>query len=176
MSAATRIPASLADLAIPVDELAPYHRNPRTGDLDSITESLSTHSQYRPIVVNRGTLTGRPNEILAGNHTFKAAKQLDWTDIAVTWLDVDDDAAAKRPVGGQRPAAGRQPGNGRPHRRAQRLCPPDQPWSAGLAGRLDAAGPCPQVRAAAEDGTTASPGRTRGRMADGSNPACTADE
>ncbi|NUK14031.1 ParB/RepB/Spo0J family partition protein [Streptomyces lunaelactis] len=48
-----------------------------------------------PIVVNRGTLTGRPNEILAGNHTYKVAKRLGWTDIAVTFLDVDDDAAAK---------------------------------------------------------------------------------
>ncbi|MGW0731866.1 ParB/RepB/Spo0J family partition protein [Streptomyces sp. NPDC002851] len=96
MSTATpRIPASLAELAVPVDELAPYQRNPRTGDLDSITDSLSVNGQYRPIVVNRGSLTGRPNEILAGNHTFKAAKQLGWSDIAVTWLDVDDDAAAK---------------------------------------------------------------------------------
>lgn len=95
MPAASRIPASLADLAVPIDELAPYHRNPRTGDLDSITESLSTNGQYRPIVVNRGTHTGRANEILAGNHTFKAAKQLGWDTIAVTWLDVDDDAAAK---------------------------------------------------------------------------------
>ncbi|GGX36450.1 ParB/RepB/Spo0J family partition protein [Streptomyces noursei] len=95
MSTASRIPASLADLAVPVDELAPYHRNPRTGDLDSITESLSAHGQYRPIVANRGTLTGRPNEILAGNHTLKAAKQLGWGEIAVTWLDVDDDIAAK---------------------------------------------------------------------------------
>ncbi|MGG2460614.1 ParB/RepB/Spo0J family partition protein [Streptomyces sp. RGM 3693] len=95
MSTASRIPASLAGLAVPVDELAPYHRNPRTGDLDSIAESLSTNGQYRPIVVNRGTLTGRPNEILAGNHTYKAAKQLGWVEIAVTWLDVDDDAAAK---------------------------------------------------------------------------------
>lgn len=95
MSSPTRIPASLADLAAPIDELHPYHRNPRTGDLDSITASLSTHGQYRPIVVNRGTLTGRPNEILAGNHTFKAATQLGWSEIAVTWLDVDDDAAAK---------------------------------------------------------------------------------
>lgn len=96
MSTATpRIPASLADLAIPVAELAPYHRNPRTGDLDSIAESLSVNGQYRPIVVNKGSLTGRPNEILAGNHTYKAAKQLGWTDIAVTFLDVDDDAAAK---------------------------------------------------------------------------------
>lgn len=95
MPAASRIPASLADLAVPIDELAQYHRNPRTGDLDSITESLSTNGQYRPIVVNRGTHTGRTNEILAGNHTFKAAKQLGWDTIAVTWLDVDDDAAAK---------------------------------------------------------------------------------
>ncbi|MDN3029446.1 ParB/RepB/Spo0J family partition protein [Streptomyces sp. S.PB5] len=94
-SAASRIPASLAELAVPVDELAPYHRNPRAGDLDSIAESLAVNGQYRPIVVNRGTQTGRPNEILAGNHTFKAAKQLGWDTIAVTWLDVDDDAAAK---------------------------------------------------------------------------------
>ncbi|MGF0177251.1 ParB/RepB/Spo0J family partition protein [Streptomyces sp. Marseille-Q5077] len=96
MSTATpRIPESLADLAVPIAELNPYHRNPRTGDLDAISESLSVNGQYRPIVVNRGTLTGRPSEILAGNHTFKAAKQLGWTEIAVTWLDVDDDAAAK---------------------------------------------------------------------------------
>ncbi|MGB8946498.1 MAG: ParB/RepB/Spo0J family partition protein [Streptomyces sp.] len=95
MSTASRIPASLVNLAVPVDELAPYHRNPRTGDLDSIAESLSTHGQYRPIVVNRGSLTGRPNEVLAGNHTLKAAKQLGWAEIAVTWLDVDDEAASK---------------------------------------------------------------------------------
>jgi hypothetical protein len=94
-TATPRIPASLADLAVPVAELVPYHRNPRTGDLDSIAESLYINGQYRPIVVNRGTQTGRPNEILAGNHTFKAAKRLGWTDIAVTFLDVDDDAAAK---------------------------------------------------------------------------------
>ncbi|MEU5435419.1 ParB/RepB/Spo0J family partition protein [Streptomyces sp. NPDC020719] len=95
MSDAQRIPLPLAELAFPVADLAPYHRNPRTGDLDSIAESLSVNGQYRPIVVNRGTLTGRPNEILAGNHTYKAAKRLGWSDIAVTWLDVDDDAAAK---------------------------------------------------------------------------------
>ncbi|MEV6946708.1 ParB/RepB/Spo0J family partition protein [Streptomyces sp. NPDC051172] len=95
MSTASRIPASLAELAVPVDELAPYHRNPRTGDIDSIAESLSANGQYRAIVVNRGTHTGRTNEILAGNHTFKAAKQLGWDTIAVTWLDVDDAAAAK---------------------------------------------------------------------------------
>ncbi|MFG2143627.1 ParB/RepB/Spo0J family partition protein [Streptomyces sp. NPDC048696] len=96
MSPATsRIPASLADLTVGIDELAAYHRNPRTGDLDAIAESLSTHGQYKPIVVNIGSLTGRPNEVLAGNHTLKAAQRLGWPDIAVTWLDVDDDTAAK---------------------------------------------------------------------------------
>ncbi|WP_327302964.1 ParB/RepB/Spo0J family partition protein [Streptomyces sp. NBC_01298] len=92
---APRIPASLADLAIPLADLAPYYRNPRSGDLDAIGESLSTHGQYKPIVVNRGTHTGRPNEILAGNHTAKAARKLGWDDIAVTWLDVDEATAAK---------------------------------------------------------------------------------
>ncbi|MBC9724036.1 hypothetical protein [Streptomyces sp. TRM68367] len=52
MSTTARIPASLADLAVPVDELAPYHPNPCTGDLDSIAEPLCTNGQYRPIVVN----------------------------------------------------------------------------------------------------------------------------
>ncbi|MGI5526777.1 ParB/RepB/Spo0J family partition protein [Streptomyces syringium] len=90
-----RIPESLADLAVPLADLAAYHRNPRTGDLASITESLATHGQYKPIVVNHGTLTGRPSEILAGNHTAKAARALGWDEIAVTWLDVDEDTAAK---------------------------------------------------------------------------------
>ncbi|MHA7956271.1 ParB N-terminal domain-containing protein [Streptomyces sp. L500] len=94
-SSATRIPASLADLAASIADLAPYHRNPRTGDVAAISESLSVNGQYRPIVVNKGSLTGRPNEILAGNHTFKAAKELGWDEIAVTWLDVDDETAAK---------------------------------------------------------------------------------
>ncbi|MFI1182527.1 ParB N-terminal domain-containing protein [Streptomyces sp. NPDC020799] len=90
-----RIPESLEGLAVPVADLAPYHRNPRTGDLAAIAESLATHGQYKPIVVNKGTLTGRPNEILAGNHTAKAARTLGWDEIAVTWLDVDEDTAAK---------------------------------------------------------------------------------
>ncbi|WP_051812148.1 ParB/RepB/Spo0J family partition protein [Kitasatospora sp. MBT63] len=90
-----RIPDELLPLAVPLADLTPYHRNPRTGDLASIRESLTVNGQYRAIVVNRGTLTGRVNEILAGNHTFKAAQELDWDGIAVTWIDVDDDAAAR---------------------------------------------------------------------------------
>lgn len=90
-----RIPAELADLSVPLSDLNRYHRNPRTGDLTAIQESLTTNGQYRPIVVNKGTHTSRPNEILAGNHTFTAAQQLGWDTIAATWIDVDDEAAAR---------------------------------------------------------------------------------
>ncbi|MFF3493704.1 ParB/RepB/Spo0J family partition protein [Streptomyces sp. NPDC002795] len=96
MSAApANIPPSLVDLTVPVDDLNPYHRNPRTGDVAAIAESLRVNGQYKAIVVNRGTHTGRPNEILAGNHTFTAAKELGWDGIAATWVDVDDEAAAR---------------------------------------------------------------------------------
>ncbi|WP_206305530.1 ParB/RepB/Spo0J family partition protein [Actinacidiphila soli] len=90
-----RIPESLASLAVAIDDLAPYFRNPRTGDVDAIAESLRVNGQYKAIVVNRGTHTGRPNEILAGNHTWAAAKQLGWEQIAATWVDVGDEDAAR---------------------------------------------------------------------------------
>lgn len=79
----------------PVGSLHAYHRNPRQGDVDAIAESLKTTGQYRPIIVNRGTKTGRRNEVLAGNHTLAAAKKLGWADIGVTWLDVDEDTARR---------------------------------------------------------------------------------
>ncbi|MET8956986.1 ParB/RepB/Spo0J family partition protein [Streptomyces sp. NPDC004129] len=96
MSAApARIPESLLPLAVPIDDLTEYHRNPRTGDVDAIAESLRVNGQYKAIVVNRGTHTGRPGEILAGNHTWAAAKQLGWEQIAATFVDVSDEDAAR---------------------------------------------------------------------------------
>lgn len=90
-----RIVDSLLPLAVPIGDLTRYHRNPRRGDVNSVADSLFWHGQFKPIVVNRGTLTGRPSEILAGNHTWDAAVQRGWDQIAVTWIDVDDDDAAK---------------------------------------------------------------------------------
>lgn len=78
-----------------VGELSPYHRNPRRGNIDAIAESLQVNGQYRAIVVNVGTHTGRPLEVLAGNHTLAAAKQLGWSTITATTVDVDDLAAAR---------------------------------------------------------------------------------
>lgn len=79
----------------PIKDLKHYHRNPRKGNVAAIKEALQELGQYRPVTVNRGTLTGRPNEILTGNHTVQAAKALKWTEVAVSWVDVDDDTAAR---------------------------------------------------------------------------------
>lgn len=81
---------TLQKLAVPVDGLKPYHRNPRQGDIGAIVTSLQHHGQYRPIVVN-----ARTHEVLAGNHTLAAARELGWTEIAATFVDVDDDQAAR---------------------------------------------------------------------------------
>lgn len=89
------VAAPLRVVEFPVGELVTYHKNPRRGVVEKIAESLRVRGQYRPIVVNVGSLTGRPNEILAGNHTFAAAVQLGWASIAATTVDVDDEHAAQ---------------------------------------------------------------------------------
>lgn len=84
--------------ALPRD-LAVFHRNPRRGDVKAIAASLKAHDQYKPITANIGTKTGRPWEVLAGNHTLMAIRDLAekypddvrWTSVLVHWLDVDDD-------------------------------------------------------------------------------------
>jgi len=80
-------------------ELNTFHRNPRKGDVKAIAASLKAHDQYKPITVNLGTATGRPNEVLAGNHTLMAIRDLAerypddprWTGVLVHWINVDDD-------------------------------------------------------------------------------------
>lgn len=92
---APRIPESLAELRVPIDQLVGYATNPRRGDVKTIKKSLQRIGQYRPVVVNRGTSTGRRNEVLAGNHTVIAARELGWTEVAATFVDVDEDIAAR---------------------------------------------------------------------------------
>lgn len=78
-----------------VSSLNPFHKNPRKGDVEKVAESLKENGQFKPIVVNIGTLTGRPREILGGNHTWKAVKHLGWKTIMVAWVDVDETEANK---------------------------------------------------------------------------------
>lgn len=80
---------------VPLKGLKYYYKNPRRGNVEKVAESLKSNGQFKPIVVNRGTHTGRKNEILAGNHTTKAARSLGWTRINVMWVDVDEDHARR---------------------------------------------------------------------------------
>lgn len=84
-------------------DLALFHKNPRVGDVDAITGSLRANGQYKPLVVNRGTHTGRSMEVIAGNHTLKAIRGLAetypdddrWQSVDCWVIDVDDDRAAR---------------------------------------------------------------------------------
>lgn len=78
---------------VPLAILNKYYKNPRKGDVEKTAESLKNNGQFKPIVVNIGTKTGRENEILAGNHTFMGADRLGWETMLVSWVDVDEDAA-----------------------------------------------------------------------------------
>lgn len=78
-----------------ISTLTPYKGNPRRGDVDLIAKSLETTGQYRAIVVNKGTLTGRALEVLAGNHTLRAARKLGWKTILGHVIDVDAETAQR---------------------------------------------------------------------------------
>ena len=88
---------------IPITELNLHHKNARTGDVQAIKGSMVANGVYKPIVVNKGTHTGRPNEVLAGNHGLKAMRELAqenpddtrWQNVSVWLVDVDDDRATR---------------------------------------------------------------------------------
>jgi len=76
---------------VDINTVKPHAKNVRHGDIGAISESLKAHGQYKPIVVDR-----RTNEILAGNHTWKAAKALGWKQIAVGFVETKDEEEALR--------------------------------------------------------------------------------
>lgn len=75
---------------VPLDVLETYPDNPRIGDIPAIAESLKENLQFQALVVQRST-----GYVLAGNHTFEAARLLGWEEIDVVYVDVDDVAALK---------------------------------------------------------------------------------
>lgn len=87
---ANMIHPTLDSQKVPIGDLKHYGRNPRRGDVEMIRQSLLKNGQYRSIVSRVGT-----NEVLAGNHTLKAARSLDWKEIATSWVEVDDDEAER---------------------------------------------------------------------------------
>ena len=79
----------------PIGELHLLPGNPRQGDIGAVSESMRANGVYQPIIVNKGTHTGRPMEIIAGNHRAQAAKALGHETIPCIILDVDDEQAAR---------------------------------------------------------------------------------
>lgn len=69
---------------IPMDVVKPHPKNARRGNVDLIKQSLERFGQVRPILVNKD------NVILAGNHTFRAAKELGWRFINVVQVDMSE--------------------------------------------------------------------------------------
>ena len=90
-------------VSLALSDLRLYQRNPRKGNVGAVAASLKAHGQYRPIVANIGTHTGRRLEVLKGNHTLKAFRSLAqrepdderWSTILVHLVDVDDDQAKR---------------------------------------------------------------------------------
>ena len=74
-----------------IDSVEAHPKNVRQGDIGAISESLKAHGQYRPIVVDK-----RTNRILAGNHTWRAAKALGWQQISAGYVETKDDDEALR--------------------------------------------------------------------------------
>jgi site-specific DNA-methyltransferase (adenine-specific) len=80
---------SLKSLAVPIDQLRGLPNNPRKGDVSAVMASLSRFGQRKPIVARRDDGT-----IIAGNHTWQAACELGWKEIAVAYVG-DDDVTAQ---------------------------------------------------------------------------------
>lgn len=76
---------SLASLVEPIRSVKPHPDNPRRGDVAGIASSLERFGQVRPILVQAST-----SFIVAGNHTYQAAKSLGWKSIAVARVDLSD--------------------------------------------------------------------------------------
>ena len=73
---------------VAIDSIKPHPKNPRLGDIALIAESLSKNGQYSPIVVWNDT-------IIAGTHTWKAAKSLGWKEVAITRYEGSENDALR---------------------------------------------------------------------------------
>lgn len=82
----------LRGLAVPMNGLTPDPANTRLHDeknLRAIAASLKRFGQVKPIVVNLET-----GQIVAGNGTYLAARQLGWREIAATRIRVTPEIQA----------------------------------------------------------------------------------
>lgn len=79
----------LRPLLVPVHEIEPHPANPRRGNVELIRRSLRAHGQQRAILVQKSR-----GNIVAGNHTWRAAVAEEWTHIAAVVEDMTDEQAS----------------------------------------------------------------------------------
>lgn len=84
---------SLSPLMVPIDEVTQHPANYNNGDVELIVESIMVNGMYRPIWVSRET-----KEIVGGNHTWMACKELHAEVIPVIWLDGDEEQVVRKMV------------------------------------------------------------------------------
>ena len=78
-----------ADL-VAIADLVHYPGNAQEHDHDVLVESMATHGQYAPALVQVGT-----RDVLKGNGTMDAATDLGWTHLAVVWIECDAEQALR---------------------------------------------------------------------------------
>lgn len=75
---------------IALEQLTTFPANPRRGDVAAIRASLEATGQYRAIVVRSDTM-----EVLAGNHTLAAMRELGYEKALCHLVNVDDTEARR---------------------------------------------------------------------------------
>jgi DNA modification methylase len=81
---------AIRQATVAVSDLRLHPENPRRGDVASIKESLERNGLFALLTVNARSL-----EVLKGNHTLCAARELGWTEIDVYLVDVSEQAARR---------------------------------------------------------------------------------
>ena len=90
------IAPDLQSLVVPIENLTPMAGNPRKGDVEAVKRSYEKFGQRKPLVARRlgisdnGFATGT---VTAGNHQLEAARALKWKEIAVVFIDEDENTA-----------------------------------------------------------------------------------
>lgn len=85
----SKLPAVEVHYAL-ITEIDPHPENANVGNIESIKESIKVNGFYAPIVVQAST-----GYIMAGNHRYKAAKELGLEQVPVVYLDVTDEEAKR---------------------------------------------------------------------------------
>lgn len=93
------IPQELRPLLVDLTTISQHPRNPNSGDVDSIVESIQTVGYATPIIVQQST-----GYIVAGNHRYAAMLELGETHIPAVVVDWDDDRVLRHLIGDNRTA------------------------------------------------------------------------